>query len=277
MRNTELLPEDERLHDTRRAFDSVAADYDGPAGNNVVVQRMRSQMWQLLTLTFPPGARLLDLGCGTGIDAAYLAGCGYSVLATDWSPAMVSRTQARIEQNGVKERASARVLGIHELRQLQGEQFDGMYSDLGALNCAPNLYHTSRVCWDLLRPGGSIVASVIGRICPWEMAYYAAHASWKRAFVRWTDGTVPVSLNRETVWMRYFTPRRFYDAFAEDFDLNFYRGLRICSPPPYLFGPTYRRLLPICRLGEWIDDHIGALPIVRDAGDHFLMVLTRRS
>jgi SAM-dependent methyltransferase len=277
MRHTETLTEDQRLHDTWRAFDGAAADYDGPAGNNVVVQRMRSQMWRLLTTTYPTGASLLELGCGTGIDAAYLAGRGYSVLATDWSPAMVERTRARLQQSGADERASARVLGIHELHQLQGERFDGIYSDLGALNCAPDLHHTARACGELLRPGGHIVASVIGRTCPWEIAYYAAHANWKRAFFRWSDRALPVPLNQETVWTRYFTPRRFYSAFAEIFDLTFYRGLRICSPPPYMFGPTYQRLLPICRLGEWVDDRIGALPIVRDAGDHFLMVLTKRS
>jgi SAM-dependent methyltransferase len=232
-------------------------------------------MWQTLTTTFRPGARLLDLGCGTGIDAVYLAASGYAVLATDWSQVMVERAQARIVENGLEQRATARVLGIQDLHQLHGEEFDGIYSDLGALNCAPDLRRTARACAALLRPGGRIVASVIGRICPWEIAYYGTHAAWKRAFLRWSSAAVPVPLNGETVWTRYFTPRQFYGSFAEDFVLTHYRGLRICAPPPYMLGVD-RRLRPICALGEWLDGRAGALPIVRNAGDHFLMIMTKR-
>ena len=35
-----------QLLDTQRAFDSVAADYDGPKGNNALIQRMRETVWQ---------------------------------------------------------------------------------------------------------------------------------------------------------------------------------------------------------------------------------------
>jgi 2-polyprenyl-3-methyl-5-hydroxy-6-metoxy-1,4-benzoquinol methylase len=266
---------DRRLEDTRQAFDRVAADYDGPAGNNILIQRMRAQTWQALTTTFPAGARLLDLGCGTGLDAAYLAGRGYSVLAIDWAPAMVERTRTRVAQLGLEQRASARLLGIHQLHQLQGERFDGIYSNLGALNCVPDLHDVARACAALLRPGGCMVTSVIGRICPWEIAYYLAHGNGKRAFLRWRSDAVPAPLNRETVWTRYFTPRQFYQAFAGGFELTSYRGLRIFSPPPYLLGID-RRLRPVCALGEWLDDRVGALPLVRHVGDHFLMVMTRR-
>lgn len=271
-----MVSDDVRLRETRRAFDRAAAGYDGPAGNNVLIQQMRAQMWRALTATFPHGARLLDLGCGTGIDAAYLAARGYSVLATDWSPAMVERTRARITEKGLEQRASARVLGIQDLHQLGGEEFDGLYSDLGPLNCVPDLRVTARACAALLRPGGRLVVSVIGRVCPWEIAYYLAHARWERAFLRWSSAAVPVPLGGETVWTRYYTPRQFYGAFAEEFALSHYRALRLCAPPPYMLG-AYRRLRPVCALGDWLDNRAGALPILRDAGDHFLMIMTKRA
>src|SRR3546814_6690463 len=85
-----------QLRETRHAFDSVAADYDGPRGNNVLIQRMRRTLWKVVRRELPPGPRLLDLGCGTGIDALHFANRGYPVVATDWSPGMVARTEARI-------------------------------------------------------------------------------------------------------------------------------------------------------------------------------------
>ena len=36
--------DDTQLLDTQHAFDSVAADYDGPRGNNELIQRMRLAM-----------------------------------------------------------------------------------------------------------------------------------------------------------------------------------------------------------------------------------------
>ncbi|HJU25919.1 MAG TPA: methyltransferase domain-containing protein, partial [Rhodanobacteraceae bacterium] len=90
----EVSPGEARLLDTQRAFDSVAADYDGPRGNNELIQRMRRTMWDAACSEFFTGSRLLDLGCGTGIDAVEFARTGYRVVATDWSPQMVARTRS---------------------------------------------------------------------------------------------------------------------------------------------------------------------------------------
>src|SRR5690348_6909286 len=92
------------LEQTQAAFDSVAADYDGPRGNNVLIQRMRDTMWRELERYFAWNARLIDLGCGTGIDAEHLARRGRTVLATDWSPAMVERTRQRASDAGLAHR-----------------------------------------------------------------------------------------------------------------------------------------------------------------------------
>src|SRR3546814_13945259 len=66
-----------QLRETRHAFDSVAADYDGPRGNNVLIQRMRRTLWEVVHRELPTGSRLLALGCGTGIDALHFANRGY--------------------------------------------------------------------------------------------------------------------------------------------------------------------------------------------------------
>src|SRR5665213_3611182 len=84
-----------QLNETRDAFDSVAADYDGPRGNNDAIQDMRGEMWRWLETIFSPGSQLIDLGCGTGLDAVHLATLGYRVAAIDWSPLMVLRTSER--------------------------------------------------------------------------------------------------------------------------------------------------------------------------------------
>ena len=66
-----------QLLETQHAFDSVAADYDGPRGNNELIQRMRLAMWDTVYSELQSESRLLDLGCGTGIDALEFAKRGH--------------------------------------------------------------------------------------------------------------------------------------------------------------------------------------------------------
>jgi hypothetical protein len=92
----EMSPDEARLLDTQHAFDSVAEDDDGPRGNNELIQRMRNTMWDAGRSEFFIGSRLLDLGCGTGIDAVEFACAGSRVVPTDWSPQSSARTRWRI-------------------------------------------------------------------------------------------------------------------------------------------------------------------------------------
>jgi hypothetical protein len=115
----------------------------------------------------------------------------------------------------------------------------------------------------------------MGRICPWEHLFYGLHGDFRRARLRLAKGTVPVNLNGHTVWTWYYAPREFYTAFAEHFALTHYRALGLFLPPPYLVR-VYEHRRALGRLLERLDDRLGGLPLLRDAGDHFLMVLTKR-
>jgi SAM-dependent methyltransferase len=265
-----------QLRDTQEAFDSVAADYDGPRGNNVLIQEMRSEMWRWLDATFAAGSRLINLGCGTGLDAVRMAQVGHQVTATDWSTQMIERTSDRAQREGVIERLRAVAVGSHELQLLEGEGiYDGAYSNLGPLNCVPDLADVSRECARLVKPGGALVFTVIGRLCPWEIAHYLRLGRWARAKVRFARNVVPVGMNNHTIWTRYYSPREFYRAFKADFSLEHYRGLCVFAPPPYL--TWLREKHP--RLHSWLwrlDRRICGLPLIRGLGDHFLIVMRRR-
>ena len=262
-----------QLRDTQDAFDSVAADYDGPRGNNDQIQDMRGEMWRSLDAAFSAGSRLIDLGCGTGLDAVRMAKLGHLVTAADWSPGMVQRTRDRSEREHVADRVRSIVLGAHELQRLDGAgQYDGAYSNLGPLNCVPHLGDVSRECARLVKPGGALVFTVIGRYCPWEIAHYLRRRRYARATVRLARHAVPVGINDHTIWTRYYAPREFYRAFNEYFALEHYRGLCLFSPPPYL--TWVREHHPVWHERLWrLDRRVSGWPFFRAMGDHFLIVM----
>jgi SAM-dependent methyltransferase len=229
-----------------------------------------------LEATFSPGSRLLDIGCGTGLDAVHLARQGYRVTATDWSSLMVGRTRDRAVAEGVTDRVRTVNVGAQELQSLdEPGTYDGAYSNLGPLNCVPNLKEVAQECARLLKPQGALLFTVIGRICPWELAHYLRLGRWARAKVRFARNVVPVDMNNHTIWTQYYTPREFYREFMLHFALEHFRGLCVFAPPPYLTG--VRDKYP--RLHEWLwtmDRRVSGWLFVRGMGDHFLIVMKRK-
>ncbi len=265
-----------QLHDTQVAFDSVAADYDGARGNNELIQDMRREMWHWLDAAFATHSRLIDIGCGTGLDAVRMATLGHEVTATDWSPQMVSRTADRAARDPLAARVRAVAIGAHELQRLEGDGiYDGAYSNLGPLNCVPDLAGVARECARLLKPGGVLVFAVIGRICPWEIAHYLRRRQWARVKVRFARKFVAVGMNKHTVWTRYYGPREFYRHFSEHFMLQHFRGLCVFAPPPYL--TWVREKYPRWHERLWrFDRAVCGWPLLRGMGDHFLLVMKKR-
>ncbi|MBI2833545.1 MAG: class I SAM-dependent methyltransferase [Acidobacteria bacterium] len=266
----------DRLHDTQRAFDAVAPVYDSLVDANEVLSRFRDATRAAVLDHVPADQTLLDLGCGSGLDAEFFAARGYRVTAIDWSPEMMRQTVARLDRAGLLDRARVVNLGIHEIGDFAPRSFDAAYSDLGPLNCVPDLPSIAQMLSRILRSGGILVASVMGKYSPWEVITYAIKGDWERARLRWTDAAVPVPLHEGTVWTRYYSPRRFRKTFERaSFKRVSLRALGLFLPPPYgrPIARTHPRLFRTLAAAERI---VGRWPGSCQLGDHFLIVLRRR-
>lgn len=266
-----------RFSDTQRAFDGVAPDYDRSNRENPVLALMRRRVIDEIARTVPAGSHILDLGCGPGTDAATLGRSGFRVTAIDWSPAMVQEAGRRVRDAGIDDRVDVRQLGIHQLDRLPAGAYDAACSNFGPLNCVPSLGEAARLLAGRLKPGALFVASVMGRVCPWELALFASRGELARARVRFSRSFVPVPLNGRTVWTRYYTPAEFVLPFLDSgFDDVDQRALGLFVPPPYMQAFAERHPALIDRLAR-LDDRVGRWPLLRSWGDHFLVTLRRTS
>lgn len=261
--------------DTQHAFDAVAAVYDRSNAENATLCDMRRRTVAAIRAHVPAGGRIIDLGCGPGTDEEALVAAGFSVTAIDWSPRMVEETRRRIARAGIEDRAAVHLLDIEQLDRLAPETFDAACSNFGPLNCVPRLSEAARLIAQRIRPGGVLVASVIGRVCPWEIALYACRGQWGRLRVRFSRTFVAVPLAGRTVWTRYYSPREFERIFARaGFRRVSLRGLGVFVPPPYMAAFAARHPALVSSL-QRVEDQLGSFPVVRNWGDHFLIVLKK--
>ena len=101
-----------------------------------------------------PPARALDLACGAGANALWLAKQGWDVTAVDRSPAAVELVQAQAQRRGVKLAARVADLEAHEFEIVPGAW------DLILMCCylQRDLFEPAKLG---LAPGGVLIAIVL--------------------------------------------------------------------------------------------------------------------
>lgn len=99
----------------------------------------------------PAGARILELGCGGGRDAAAMLARGFDVDATDGSPALAAMASAALGQ-------PARVMRFDELDA--EERYDAVWANASLLHVPRDgLGDVLARIWRALQPGGLHAAS----------------------------------------------------------------------------------------------------------------------
>src|SRR3954462_15596253 len=119
-------------------FNILAATYDAVFTEGLIGQAQRhvSHKWLQPLLSEKPGMQLLEINCGTGADALWMANLGHSVIATDGSPAMIDKAQ---QKTGLINGAGQPVFQTCAFDALhttfQHQQFDAIVSNFAGLNC----------------------------------------------------------------------------------------------------------------------------------------------
>src|SRR3974390_499505 len=90
-------------------FDAIADAYDETFTLSEVGCAQRAAVWRELKV-FNRGDRVLEVGCGNGVDACHLAERGVEVVAFDPSSRMIDIASRRVRQKGLQARVRTQVL-----------------------------------------------------------------------------------------------------------------------------------------------------------------------
>jgi ubiquinone/menaquinone biosynthesis C-methylase UbiE len=268
---TDILPQ---LHQAA-AFDAIAQDYDRIFTHTRLGNAHRSLIHDLLRKHLHAGHRILDLNCGTGEDALYLASLGVSVTGCDISKGMIGVARRKAERANCALRVQFMVCANERLNRLiDDEPFDAALSNFGGLNCTVDLHGLGKELSRLVRPGGRLFVCMIGNVCAWETVWYAARGNWKKAFRRFKRGAVNGSVGDANCRVHYPSVADMRESFAPFFRLDRWDGIGIVLPPSWL-ASAFERWPWFVQLLKDIDRLLCSAPVCRALADHRLFQFVR--
>lgn len=258
------------------AFDRIAQDYDRKFTDSLIGRAQRDAVWTVLRRTFRKNDKVLELNCGTGEDAIYLAGNGISVVALDASRQMIARAEQRLQHNSPQLPAVFCELPTERIGELHPETlFDGVFSNFSGLNCIADLAPVACSLARLVKPDGRLVLCFSTRFCLIEILYYLVLGQWRTALRR-CKGYTGVTIDGVSFKVYYPTLRKIRRSFAPDFRLYSCTGIGVAVPPSYLeaWARQHPRLFRILRR---LEERLAALPVLRSTGDHVLLCFEKVS
>lgn len=219
-----------------KGFDIAASTYDDTFSKSKIGVAQRDIVWKFLEKKETFGKNILELNCGTGVDAIYLAQKN-TVTATDSSEEMLKITKAKIDQNGLQSNCKTILWNLND--QFTGdkeEKYDIIFSNFGGLNClSPEaLKNLSSELYSLLKPGGEMIFVVMGRFCLMESLYFLFKGKWKSVFRRGSKKPIIAALNKGAeVGIWYYSSNKIIQLFNQFFVPKGKYPVGIFIPPSY--------------------------------------------
>jgi SAM-dependent methyltransferase len=262
------------VHLAGSAFDTIAHSYDSLFTASMIGRSQRAAVWRKAQSVFRAGERVLELNCGTGTDALFLASLGVAVTACDASPRMIEQAQRQKAAEAPCAAVDFRVLPTERLDELSSDlSFDGAFSNFSGLNCIPDLAKTFRLLADRLRPGAQILICLSTRFCIWEILHYLGKRQFHKACRR-CRGAAEATIGGNSFPVYYPTLRSLRRSLRPMFRLSSITGIGITVPPSYLESWANNHPAGL-RLCEAVDRLLCEWPGIRVLGDHMLLKLER--
>lgn len=269
-----MLDKSEKL--IEQPFNSIAVAYDDDFTNSVTgkSQRRRVHFYLKKLVEQYKINTVLELNCGTGEDAVWLAKQGCKVLATDISETMIAVATQKVQKEGLQGHIDCQTLDIGSLDQLNGvHQYDLIFSDFGGLNCLgpKDLRDLTPTIKRLLKPGGFFVGVIMSRFCWWETLFFSLKREFKKAWRRRTKEGILAALDATTtVHTWYYSPKEFYQLFAKELMYNKSHPIGFMLPPSYLDDRFKNRpflMKVLVKLEKWTP------AVFAGCSDHYMIVL----
>ena len=259
------------------AFDEAASSYDDDFSNTVIGQAQRHRVWSYLDnyILKDRALHILELNCGTGVDALYFAEKGHHVLATDQSIEMLKVVQKKVERNKISARVTTATLDFNEvsaaLPDLLGanKTFDLIFSNFGGLNCIDKegLKHLFQKLRPLMSEQGEVVVVTMPKFCWGDFLYRLIKLDFASIKKRCGLGYEEVSVGDRLIPTFFFRPKQVSQSLH---GLKYRGGVSTGIWPSYLENKVSQSSF-LRVLEKGFMKLTSRWPISWQGGDHILM------
>jgi SAM-dependent methyltransferase len=265
----------ERATSQHAAFDTAAETYDKDFTQTDLGRWLRDRVWKRLTDRFQSGDSVLEIGCGTGEDAVWLAERGVKVLATDASPMMRQKTQEKVANAGLSALVQVQALDLNQLPDWAFvSKFDGVFSNFGVVNCTRDWKKLATFLSEAVKPSGFVGLGVMSPFCMWETMWHGLHLDFGTAFRRLKRHSIATLVDGSDVKVYYPSARQLATAFSPYFAKVSTRGIGVFLPPSDVFGVIEKRPVLAKRLMGLEEQFAHRYPF-RTWADHYWIEFVR--
>lgn len=262
-------------------FDHIADSYDHSFTHTEIGRRQRARVWNYLNKQLPSDIRLriLEVNCGTGEDAVFLAQKGHDVTATDISEEMTKVAQKKLANYSFKGKANTQAVAAQDLtKHFSTQSFDYIFSNFGGLNCLNHndLQQFSAQANDLLKAKGHLIAVVMPSFCVWETFYFLLKRNRQQAFRRRSKTAVLANVEAVQVPTWYYSPSDFAQYFSPYFTIKKIIPIGIALPPSYL-EPFFKKHLYALKLLNLLEKPLSKFSFLAALADHYLIDLEKKA
>jgi len=256
-------------------FDAAAAGYDATFTHSVIGKAQRKSVYGLLSdaLHESPAQKILEINCGTGEDAIWLAQQGFEVVASDISEAMIGVAKSKSDANNPVFRQA----DINALSQnFEGEQFDLIFSNFGGLNCVSSVRlelffkHAS----ELLTENGRLLLVIMPKNTKWEQLYFLAKADFKNVFRR-KRNSATANVDGQKVLTYYYNPTETAHLAQRYFAVEKISPIGFFVPPSYL-EPFFSKHPTLFSVLDALESAVKNWSFLSKHADHYFINLRKR-
>jgi SAM-dependent methyltransferase len=258
----------------QQSFDNYAINYDEHFTHSMIGKAQRKQVHRhALNNAYFFQKFVLEVNCGTGEDAIWLAKQGAWVHATDISDKMLAIAKQKTLSTDIKlQRIAAQDIG-----KLSPEKYQSIFSNFGGLNCLSpqQLEQFKNGCVKLQGYEDQLVIVVMGRKCLWEKIFFTFIKKDKtKANRRLNTNGIDTLIDNSHFKTFYYSPKEIKNLFKKEYYHINTKPIGFFVPPSYMESYFTKRtfIFKTLRFMDWL------LPFyfLSNYADHYIIIFEKK-
>jgi SAM-dependent methyltransferase len=256
-------------------FDKAAQNYDTTFTNSIIGKLQRNLVYEQLSkiLIERKPKTILEINCGTGEDAIWLAKQNFEVVATDISSTMIEIAKSK----SALENITFKQADIKDItNDFSAKNFDFILSNFGGLNCLSKdeltLFFTTIP--EILATKSRIFLVIMPKNTLWEQLYFTLKLDFKNAFRRKKDHAI-ANVDGEKITTYYYNPKDIVNLANANFEIKRLKPIGFFVPPSYL-EPFFKNKPKLIAFLNALEQKVKNQSWLSKYADHYVIVLEKK-